>query len=508
MSVGLQSIRLQRFKRIADAPLDIGGINVLVGGNNSGKSSVIQGLHFGVALLQTIALTEKWTSDESQSTSLNPNQLIYSPSEDVYALGRGGWLPTDEKQAISLDLTLASGETCSLNIRKGRNRNILFTVGNTKVGQQLSSLEKPFSVFSPGLAGIAKRETYVSDGVLFRTLARGDANLVLRNILLRLWRTPAQTSFLNDLRDVFPNVEITVEFNEKSDEFINVQIKTTNEWVPLEIAGTGVLQAMQILSYIHRFEPAIVVLDEPDSHLHPNNQRLLCAVLRKVSEERGTQVLLTTHSRHVIDALGSSAALLWVRNGTVDKASVDDEIGILLEIGALDVKERAGQPNTEAVVLTEDELTAPLESVLESSGFQLASTVVLPYYGVTGVKQLRPLAKMIAATNSKARIILHRDRDFLTDIEAAEWEKDVRAIGVEPFVTKGRDIESYFINAKHLAQVNLGVSEADFDSIISSVVAKSRSQLISEYVNSRIDIRRVKSTPASLQSRQILQSTL
>jgi len=36
--------------------MDLKGVNVLVGGNNSGKSSIIQGLHFGVGLLQTIAL--------------------------------------------------------------------------------------------------------------------------------------------------------------------------------------------------------------------------------------------------------------------------------------------------------------------------------------------------------------------------------------------------------------------------------------------------------------------
>jgi energy-coupling factor transporter ATP-binding protein EcfA2 len=490
MGVGLQSIRLQRFKRIIDAPLDIRGINVLVGGNNSGKSSVIQGLHFGIALLQTVALTEKWTTSDTQSTSLNPNQLIYSPSEDVYALGHGGKLPTDEKQAISLDLTLATGELCSLNVRKGKNRNIFVTVENTKLGQQLSNLEKPFSVFSPGLAGIAKRETYVSDGVLFRTLARGDANLVLRNILLRLWNTPAQASFLNDLRDVFPDLEISVGFESKVDEFINVTVKTGKERVPLEISGTGVLQAMQILSYIHRFEPAIVVLDEPDSHLHPNNQRLLCSLLRRVSEERGTQVLLTTHSRHVIDALGSSATMLWVRNGTVDKAGVDDELGILLEIGALDVKERAGQPNTEAVVLTEDEISRPLETVLQSSDFNLPSTAVLPYYGVTGIKQLRPLVKIIQRTNTKAKIVVHRDRDFLEASDASAWESDVRALGVEPFLTKRRDIESYFIDAKYLAKVNAGVSEIEFEDVISTVLAKQHPQLVSDYVNGKLDLAR------------------
>jgi hypothetical protein len=201
---------------------------------------------------------------------------------------------------------------------------------NLAVAKSISSLDKPFSVFSPGLAGISKRENYVSDGVLFRTLARGDANLVLRNILYRLKQQPSWLQFLTDLRDVFPKLDIKIEFDEGTAEFIEVSLRTAHEWVPLEIAGTGVLQATQILSYIHRFTPSIIVLDEPDSHLHPNNQRLLCSLLRKVAEERGTQVLLTTHSRHVVDALSGTAHLLWVRNGAVEVATTDDEIGILM----------------------------------------------------------------------------------------------------------------------------------------------------------------------------------
>ena len=103
--------------------------------------------------------------------------------------------------------------------------------------------------------------------------------------------------------------------------------------------------------------------------LQPNNQRLLCALLRKVTEKRGTQVLLTIHSRHVVDALSSSSGFLWVRNGTVERAGTYDEIGVLLDIGALDIQERATQAGTTVVILTEDEITKGLEVLLEASGF-------------------------------------------------------------------------------------------------------------------------------------------
>ena len=131
----LQSVRLQRFKRIADAPFDLADINVLIGANNSGKSSVIQGLHFGIGILQTIWLTQ---STRRGATSLNPTQLIYSPSESVYSLGRGGKLIEDEEHAIAVEYILSSGDSCSVQIRKGRNRNINVTVSNTELGTTAS----------------------------------------------------------------------------------------------------------------------------------------------------------------------------------------------------------------------------------------------------------------------------------------------------------------------------------------------------------------------------------
>jgi hypothetical protein len=495
----VRSIRLRRFKRIVDASFDLKDVNVLVGGNNSGKSSIIQGLHFGIGLLQSVSLAGKWeASGPTLSTSLSPNQLTYAPSDDVYALGHGGRLLESKEQGISLDLTLGSGDSISVRVRKGRNRNILITIHNQTAAAALRSLERPFSIFSPGLAGIAKRETYASDGVLLRTLARGDANLVLRNILLRLWNTPAWNPFIDDLHEVFPGLEIRLMYNEKTDEFIDVAIASGNEWIPLEIAGTGVLQAIQILSYIHRFEPAIIVLDEPDSHLHPNNQRLLCALLRRVALDTRTQVLLTTHSRHVVDAIGGTSNFLWVRGGSVDTAGPDDEVAILMDVGALDLKERAGQPNIDAIVLTEDELTKPLELVLESSGFDLTRTVVLPYYGVTTVRNLRPLVNIIHGTNGKAKIVVHRDRDFLSIAEIEEWKKAIRAFGVEPFVPVGRDIEAAFLKPKYLADANRSITEKQAQDMVEAVVKDMRDNLIADYVNGRVEVARKSQLGGSL----------
>lgn len=499
----LKAVRIQRFKVIDDAPFDLGPMNVLVGANNSGKSSIIQGLHFGVAVLQSIELTGSWTKGKAISTSINPTQIIYSPSENLNALALGGRLLEKEGSAMKFTFSLTSGEETSVSVRKGRNRNVLVAVDNAVAARPLASLENPFTVFSPGLAGVSKTEQYISDGVLLRTIARGDANLVLRNILLRLWGSDAWNDLLVDLRDIFPGIDFRVEFSAETDEFITVLAKVKNEWIPLELVGTGVLQATQILSYIHRFAPSLVVLDEPDSHLHPNNQRLLCSLLRRVSEDRGTQVLLTTHSRHVVDTIGGAARFLWVRSGGVDVAGPDDEIGVLLDIGALDVKERATQAGTKVVMLTEDQNTRLLETLLSASGFDMTTTVVLPYYGVTGEKQLRPLVRMIQASNPSAKLLLHRDRDYLSDDEVQAWEEMARRFNVEPVVTTGTDLESHFTSPAHLAAANPGLKEAEWETRLEGVCQSLRDESVQAYVNGRIDIARSSGTYSQLNPGQL-----
>jgi energy-coupling factor transporter ATP-binding protein EcfA2 len=501
----IQSARVQRFKGISDAPFDAAAMNVFIGANNSGKSTLAQMLHFGIGILQSIELARKWGGQSNLSVSLSPDQLLYSPCADLYSLGHNGQLIEQRSSAISLSLVLSDGERIGIEIRRGRNGNILVHVSNVSAARTLSSLEEPFTIYSPGLAGIARSEVFISNGVLRRTIARGDANLVLRNMLLRLssqGHEAALREFLDDLRMLFPEIRIDVKYSEETDEHIMVYADTGAGWVPIELAGTGVLQAVQILGYVHYFHPSVIILDEPDSHLHPNNQRLLCKLLQGVAEDRDTQVFLTTHSRHVVDALSGQAAFFWVHNGTVEKMDQDQDLAVLLEIGALDVKEMLSQSQAKCIVLTEDALKRGLEVLLESSGVKRDEALVLAYYGCTNPHNLRPLLELIRVSNPNAKIVVHRDRDYLDPTEAAAWEVQIRNMDAEPFLTDGVDVESHFLNAKHLAALN-GRTEAEIDAILEEATEATLKTSIEKYINGRTDIEKKAGTFAQLNLGQL-----
>ncbi|MBY5549633.1 AAA family ATPase [Rhizobium leguminosarum] len=493
----LKQVTVERFKRLEQVVFDLSNVNVLIGGNNSGKSTLIQGIHFAFTLFQSLSISNKWPLQTKKTTTISPTELIYIPSEDPYSLGYGGRLLEDDEKAIHLGFVFDDGNEVGVRVRKGRITNILVEPTNVDLARRLSSLEAPFTIFSPGLAGVSRNESYVSDGVLLRVLARGDANIVLRNILYRLKQKDEWIKFESDLAEIFPGIFINVSFNSTVDQFILVTITDGSKEVPLDLAGTGLLQAIQILAYLHLFSPRIIILDEPDSHLHPNNQRLLCSLLKTISEERDVQVVITTHSRHVLDAMYNDARLLWVQEGEVRVVAPEDQIDLLMELGALDIKEKLKSGHFDYVVLTEDKNSSYFDVLLRNSGFDKGKTTLLPYNGVTSIHLLKPLIRQIKDI-SNAIVIVHRDRDYLFPDEIETWKKEIRALGAEPFVTLGIDIEAYFCSDEIITAFAANVATFDLADFKIKLAEGEQDEAITSYVNGRIDFERKAGTIGKL----------
>ena len=136
--------------------------------------------------------------------------------------------------------------------------------------------------------------------------------------------------------------------------------------IPLELCGTGLLQVIQIMAYSVYFKPKLMLLDEPDTHLHPNNQILLCDAIKLLVTEIGIQVILSTHSRHMISAFDNEARFIWMKNGEVcNEQQSPDFYNVLLDLGALDEYDRILQGKYTTVILTEDSDTKYLKKSLK-----------------------------------------------------------------------------------------------------------------------------------------------
>lgn len=520
MSTQIESISIKRFKQLAEFQLDLKDTTVLIGANNAGKSSALQALHFAVSVAQTAKLVGdgvNWAKDKFQ-VSFNPTQLLYSPVADVLSLAHGGQLQEPPESQIEIRVVCMDGTSCVVSVRRGRNRNIAVAVEGRKLGERLMDLTNPFTIYAPGLAGIAKEERYETPGVVRRIVARGDANLVLRNVLLMLkdaentevkdraeqlaqgklkpevmqtWKGPWQR-FQEHMKKLFGDIDFEIKFDRDRDEHIEVFFTRPGKpRLPIDAAGTSILQASQILAYITLFRPSVLILDEPDSHLHPNNQRALCNLILELATEHDFRPLISTHSRHVLDAMRERSTVLWVSNGSkVDFNSVTTA-SLLMEIGALDSVDYFAGGSIRCLFATEDssaDSIKALHSLLSVNGFKLPETDIRAYSGCTKIDSAKVLRGFLADKAAQVQFVLHRDRDYMADDAAQMFEDDIKAIGAFPFLTAHSDAEGYFINAEHLAHLNAGLSVARAQDLIDQATEQSKEKSLKTLTNLRFEV--------------------
>jgi len=486
----IASIQIKRFKGIKDLRLDLGDdALVLVGANNSGKSSVLHAAHFAVSIAQTSRLVGEgvsWANDTFR-LSFNPTQLIWSPVTDVMALAQGGALTEDATQSIEIALFDADANRANITVRRGRNRNIQVSIAGRALGERLQDLERPFSVFTPGLAGIAREERLLSPGVVRRAVARGDANLVLRNVLWSLHEDPTKwQKFCDDMRTVFPGIQFEVAFEYSTDEWITTRVRLRGgPLLPLDAAGTAVLQAAQILGYSALYSPPLILLDEPDSHLHPNNQRSLCGLLTQLASRRRFRLMISTHSRHVLDAMRGRSQVVWMAQGATVPHSQSSITEKLLDLGALDTVDYFADAETKCVVITEDAEIEPLRALLLSCGFIDGDTRIKSYEGCTKIDAAIVLGQFIETNTTNVEVVVHRDRDYLSDEAVRDFQTQIANCDLVAFVTEFSDIEAHFVNAAHLCELNPGITVEQVEQIIREVVAETRFHTIETMINIR-----------------------
>lgn len=169
----------------------------------------------------------------------------------------------------------------------------------------------------------------------------------LASVLLQLDRNPeALEQFTSYLRTIFPSIYNVVS-SPKENTPTTARIDVINrdaqkqDWcpgvpIPLDDCGTGVSQVLAILYVIVTAEtPKVIVIDEPNSFLHPGAAKKLLSILR----EQSHQYILTTHSPEIVRAVEPDMLHLTRWTGsesiveTLNGADVKDTGRLLKELG-------------------------------------------------------------------------------------------------------------------------------------------------------------------------------
>ena len=465
------SVTVANFMRIsAEARIPLGPVTILVGENGSGKSSILRAIHWAIrcAVLR----------DGSDRVTLE--QMDYAPSRDFLHLAhkiRLNSAGVSPKVRVALE---SGDDKLEISMHSTRNDAGIKAIVTGTLANTVTATSQ-ITAYIPGLAGLSEAESLLATPVLHRRAASGEGGSVLRHILLGLAISATGLESIEKHEElselsrwvgkVFPGVRFWVKFDRLRDVNIDAKFLTIDmiepgkkldlQWRSLEMAGTGFLQVVQIFAYLLHFRPRLLLIDEPDSHLHPGTQeRLISAIEDAASAFPETQFMLATHSPSLVRASSATSHVLWISDGAL-RSEREDQVRQRMGWGALD---------KDLLLFTEDANLQYMKNIL-AQWPELARKVLLwPTFGSGSLPRGSALAKTRAELG--IAVAVHRDRDFLSDTDKAalikKMEYDTHNI---PFwMPAGSDIEAGFCSPEHLEKV-FEIDSPDAAALLTEAVA-------------------------------------
>ena len=479
----LIEVTIRNFKAIEETTIPFAKrMTVIVGANGSGKSSVLQALHWIFQSGRNLAVKTNAVKNndfrQSDGSTLSERDATYMPSPEYRNAGHGaeyGNKKRTPQMEVEVSATDAEGNAlqASMWIKSARNEGLSVHVpSNNTFVQVLRDQSKEFSSYIPGLAGIAPVEEKRTKLIVHRQAAAGDANTVLRNVLLLLKEiTHDGKTGLDILQDyvssVMEPINLFIDFDEEKNQVIQASFQTqamrsadNTRKKPLELAGIGFLQVIQIFAYLIYFQPVLLLVDEPDAHLHPTAQERLVNVLAKAAENFGTQVILTTHSPSVVRALPNDARVVWMKDGNVQPEG-DTSGRQLMGWGLLDKR---------ILLLTEDTKTGMLRSILSQWPELERAVAIWPLHGSGKLLDPDGCASLQSLFGNGMKIVLHRDRDFMMPAEAEAFVKPYADKGISVWLTRHSDVESYWAD-KEMIEAYFGIDDESAERLLEAALS-------------------------------------
>lgn len=437
----LESITVEKFKRIDTIELPLADLNILVGSNGSGKSSILQALHLASCLMRQADRIRM-----GSTAMVRVSDLDYLPSDEYWRLGHGAdWgnrSNSPSSKVLFKFLDDAGAEvTAELEMRSARNAGISVQGELPElVRTQFRGAETFFSGFIPGISGIPNVEQKNSKRVVLKACSFGDSNVYLRNAL-DLLSAEDQAQIEAWLEPLLGQTKLKVRFDEANDFDIHAEAEINGLVIPLELLGTGYLQLIQIFCYILLFKPKILLVDEPDIHLHPSVQEKLAQSLLHIARAQGIKIIMTTHSPFIVRGAPADTNVVWLADG---QKKTDDRAVVELALGW-------GAFGKKVIVVSEDAKNDLLKKLIHQWPEIERAVTVLPGRGYSHLLTKEEAEELRESLGNKFKVLVHRDRDSLTDEEVANLKDSYNSDGVRLWLTDQSDLESEFCDPAFLA---------------------------------------------------------
>jgi AAA15 family ATPase/GTPase len=326
----LKRVALKNFKRFDTLEFDLPGHTVIAGPNNMGKTTLLQ----AIAAWDLTFRTWQGLNSKHKAGGYYEYAPIARQAFSAVPLRRFDLLWSERKTSgpIEIGLEFDSGFSISMEIKHDSTEQIKVRPSKD-VDYYSAKLFDVRTVFVPPMSGLLPEEPlYAIPAFIDARLAQGRPGEVLRNLLVAAHQGSAWQPLQQAIKRLFnyellpPAVgaNIVAEYTRPG----------TTATYDIASAGSGFLQVLMLLTFLHTRPGSILLLDEPDAHLHVILQDAIYGELRSVAAANGSQLLIATHSEVIIESVDPRELCLMygkpkLLSTTEERAKLIQSLGVL-----------------------------------------------------------------------------------------------------------------------------------------------------------------------------------
>jgi predicted ATPase len=312
----ITKISISNFKKLEHISFSLSDCAVLIGPNNSGKTSILQAFClWQTAVAHYISKQIHGELDENGYALMNRIELIGTPVEDSFAL----WTARKPNENnINTPITIR------LN---GKNKGIdwvcsahfLFcnaeTVYTYLEGDTTAATDLNIAFLGPTSA-VSPSEDLLSKASIQRKMGEGLTNEVIRNICYKISETDKWFDFKNKLEFLF-GFELQKPILYPKTGLL--KMRYTENGVTHDIAQTGLgfRQTLSLLAHLYSNPQTVLLLDEPDAHQEIIRQRQIFRLINEIAATLGSQIIIASHSEIILNEAAKHANIIAIVENTV-----------------------------------------------------------------------------------------------------------------------------------------------------------------------------------------------
>lgn len=304
----IRQVSLRSFKQFESLDVKLPGHIVLAGPNNTGKTTVLQAV-----AAWSLAL-RRWR--ERNSTARPHGQYPYAyisrPDFLPVPLPQNGmdllWRNRETAGDLTIAIDSSDGWDIAMEFQFDQEQVRVRPTGETDSDRLWDATVN--TVYVPPMGGLAPQEPhYADDALLEARLAEGRPGEVLRNLLYRAsLNEQAWSQLTAAVRRLFGyTLEVPM-----TGKYLTTAYRKSQGGTVFDIgsAGSGFQQVVMLLTFLVVRPGTVLLVDEPDAHLHMILQDAIFHELHAIAEAQGSQLLVATHSEVIINSVDVTELLV------------------------------------------------------------------------------------------------------------------------------------------------------------------------------------------------------